>query len=183
MELFCHGYRSLMTPDFGDVPTWLATAGAGAAAFFAYGAYQIESRRDAAQASRLKQEQATSIAIWPEQLANPYTDAPGELECFRLRNASPLPVHDVRVFAYGYEWPDVDHVQPAAYFDVGTVPPSDKPSVRYVEISPAVTYVYALQFRDAGGNTWHRDRFGVLVEGPLSTEGFAKKVLLTREDL
>lgn len=170
-----------MTPDLGDVPTWLATVGAGVAALFAYRAYKIESARDEMHALRLKEEQAASIAIWADRLPNPYTDAPGELECFRLRNASQLPVHDVRVLAFAFTWPNTEDVQPRSYFDVGTVPPNDKPELHMVEISQSVSYVYALQFRDAAGNIWHRDRRGILAEGALSTQGFRKNSLLTRE--
>jgi hypothetical protein len=172
-----------MAIDLGDVPTWLATMGAGVAAFYAYGAYKIESERDKRQRLLLQREQASRVAIWPEQLENPQTGAPAEAECFWLRNASELPIHDTRVFAYAYRKPESDDVTAESVYDLGIVGPTDTALRRFVKISPRDSYSYALAFRDAAGVMWHRNRRGVLLEGDMDDSGFETRYLPEEGDV
>jgi hypothetical protein len=169
-----------MAVDLGDVPTWLATLGAGVAAFYAYGAYTIESERDKRQSLTMQREQASRVAIWPEQLDNPHTGAPAEAECFWLRNASELPIHDVRVFSYSFRKPESDNVAPNSVYDLGIVGPTDHAVRRFVKFSPRDSYSYAVAFRDAAGAEWHRNRRGVLIEGDMDESSF-KRGYLTDE--
>lgn len=168
---------AVMAIDLGDVPTWLATLGAGVAAFYAYGAYKIESERDKRQSLLSQREQASKVAIWPEQLDNPHTGAPAEAECFWLRNASELPIHDARVFSYAFRKPESDDVTPESVYDLGIVGPTGSALRRFVKISPRDSYSYALSFRDAAGLVWHRTRMGALVEGDMDDSSFESRYL------
>lgn len=166
-----------MNFDLGDVPTWVATLGAGVAAFYAYGAYKIESERDRRQSDMAEQEQASRVAVWPEQRDNPETGMPAEAEWIHLRNASQLPVYEARLFSYSYSPPESEAATAESVFPLGIVGPSDKPQAHFVKVSPRNSYQYAIVFRDAAGVTWHRDRRGVLKKGPLDEAGFEKSYL------
>lgn len=133
----------------------------------------------------VKQEQASLVAVWAERRDHPHTNMPGEVEVFRLRNASPLPLYNVQVFSHRYvdrETPVDDAVEDSR-FDIGTLPPSEAPRVEIAHVSPTDSFVYALEFRDARGNMWHRDRRGQLIEGPLvGREKFQSRHPLTFDD-
>jgi hypothetical protein len=166
-----------MTPNYGDVPTWLATLGAGVAAYFAYGAYRIESARDERQNDLMERDQASRVGVWPEQRDNPETGHPGEAEWIWLRNASELPIHEVRLYSYAFIHPDTNTVSPDSVYELGTVGPSDAPLGRLVRIATRESYVYAVEFRDAAGATWHRDRNGVLAKGAVDDTPFEANYL------
>ncbi|MGH3815999.1 MAG: hypothetical protein ACRDUV_26720, partial [Pseudonocardiaceae bacterium] len=102
--------------DFGDVPTWLATAGAGVAAYFVYRAYKIESGRDARAELGRRQTQGSRVAVWAELHDDPASGEPFDAECFAMRNASELPVYDVEVFSYRFGWRTVDEHTADAVF-------------------------------------------------------------------
>lgn len=160
--------------DYGDVPTWLATSGAGLAVFFASRAYRAEVARDQRAEAMLAQSQAARIAVWDgesidQRMQNPWGRE--SLPRIMLRNASDLPVYEVRVFSYRFRWKEPAKISPSGEWSVGVLPPTTEPLPRLaVEDKDADSHVYAIEFRDAAGRVWHRDREGVLHEGPLTHE-------------
>jgi hypothetical protein len=163
--------------DFGDVPTWLATVGATAAAIFAYRAYRLENQRDLVAADLMRRGQASQVAVWVEYKRHPRTGEPDGADCFLIRNASQLPIYDVLVFSYSYERSDPEQVTPVARYEYAIVPPRPEPKLHIANADGnRFLWVFAMQFKDAAGTTWHRDRHGVLQEGVLhDQDGFTKK--------
>ncbi|MEJ3748456.1 hypothetical protein WEI85_34875 [Actinomycetes bacterium KLBMP 9797] len=154
-----------MSLDLGDVPTWLATVGAGIAAYFASRAYLIERRRDAVAADILRQEQASHVAVWTDYGPHPYTNEPDGADYFVLRNASQLPIYEVIVFSYSFErTSSIETARPVGQFHLGTVPPEPTPTTHTAYLSTTSAWAFAIQFRDAAGVVWYRDPRGELWE-------------------
>jgi hypothetical protein len=150
------------TVDWGDAPTLLATVGAGIAAFFAYKAYTIERIRDERAEGFQRRDQAEKVAVWRAS-TDPFTEASPVPPVLAVRNASSLPVYSMQVFGYRWGGPDTA-TNPAVKLDIGLTPPGDAPRL-FALPTPGAFYVYAVEFRDAMGVFWHRDRHGVLAEG------------------
>lgn len=135
------------------------------AAYYAYRAYGIESARDERLARALRQEQGSRVAIWAFHDPHPVTGAPAEVEGCELRNSSELPVYDTRIFSYRCQ--ATEPAKPANHYDLGTLRPDTSPRRIALCVDRQFSYVYAVQFRDASGQIWHRTRGGVLEEGPM----------------
>lgn len=155
--------------DWGDVPTWLATIGAGVAVWFASRAYAAEVARDRRAENLLAQGQAARVAAWADEAF----DYGGQNEFGRetiprvfLRNASELPAYDVLLFSYVFDWRAPQDKTPSGKWTVGLLPPTTDPVKRLpLEDADGTSHQYVMQFRDAAGRTWHRDLSGVLREG------------------
>lgn len=164
-----------MTPDWGDVPTWLATAGAGVAVVYAVRAHRMERKRDDVAEALLLSEQARKVAVWGEAADPPHDESEGRfIEVLRLLNASDLPVYDYVVQSYLMEGnSDIEQATPDRVYGFGgDLPPSPQAEKQYLSLARVDhSWAYAIQFRDASGRTWHRDRFGSLVQGPFPDEG------------
>jgi hypothetical protein len=96
------------------------------AAFYAYGAYKIESGRDKQAALRERGSQASQVAVWTKTLNEPNGYTPLGTELFVLRNSSELPVYEVIVFSYKRAG-EVDEWFPDSRFEWGLLPPTDAP--------------------------------------------------------
>jgi hypothetical protein len=171
--------------QWGDAPTWLGVLLALAAGVVAYAVYRIESGRDrdtAARVAALEDErnrtQANQVCAW-------YTDVPddrfsvmgpdGRRWGALVRNASDLPVFDVRVtYHHKADWLS----EPSKKLGFSTalvVPPGEPafleaPSSIYIDGKRA-TYVVGLTFRDAAGRLWLRE-----VDGELTFVAKAKLI-------
>ena len=174
--------------DWGDAPTWLAGGVALAALVAAWRAgsiaaelLRVEQRREDDRARRDASSQASLVSAWidvgyrRDEFDNP--TAVESLTCF-VRNASELPVHDVKVFplldrrdrtngrdriAADLEWP--------------TLPPTDQPLSKPI-LGPVVSLVDSaagnadiavrckITFTDSSGTRWVRDPSGELAIDP-----------------
>jgi hypothetical protein len=142
--------------DWGDVPTWLATAFAGIAAVFAYRAIALEFGRE-------RQAQASKVGVWS-------VDGEGETEPhFALRNASELPVYETSVYVFDEDFDET--LVPVLQVFLGALAPSLEPVVWPTAAGePSRRYRYGVAFTDAAGKAWHRDATGRLREGELPSE-------------
>lgn len=169
-------------PDYGDVPTWLATLGAAAAAVFAAKAYRAEVDRDRRAELDLEQAQAARVAAWDDEIIDLGGQNQWGLDSIprvALRNASDLPVYDVVLFSYRYRCAEPTIRTPSGKWMVGVLPPGAEPLRRLpIEDTEQDSHLYVMQFRDAAGRTWHRDLEGVLRPGPYSgdLDAFAERL-------
>lgn len=53
-----------LPPDWGDIPTWLATLAASLAAAMAYRVYQVEAQRDRISEQERRSAQAAKVVAW-----------------------------------------------------------------------------------------------------------------------
>ena len=175
--------------DWGDAPTWiaggialLALAAAWRAGSIAAALLRVERRREDDRAKREASSQAALVSAWIEvgyerdELDNPI--AVESLTCF-VRNASPLPVHDVKVIPLldrrsetrtGREWI-------AANLELPTLPPADQPVTTPIR-GPVVSLVDSaaeeariavrctIEFTDSSGTRWVRYPSGELSTDP-----------------
>jgi hypothetical protein len=171
--------------DWGDAPTWLAGGIALAALLAAWRAgsvagelLRVEQRREGDRVWRETSLQASLVSAWIEvgyecdEYDNP--TAVESLTCF-VRNASAVPVHDVRVTPLldrrdkmnGKDWL-------AARLEWPTLPPTDQPLPKPI-LGPVVLLVESaagssdiavrcrITFTDSSGTTWVRHPNGELV--------------------
>ena len=161
--------------DWGDAPTWLATAGAITAAFFAYKAVGIESGRDEQRREAERSAQASAVAAWgTDQLIASSTGWTGGI---RIQNASAVPVYEARVTIY-----DAQEVKRGEFFPVAIPPGTQNLTFRILfdkykvdvrvpnpdadggrRLPDWATLRVALTFTDAAGSRWHRGTNGRLV--------------------
>ena len=171
--------------DWGDAPTWiaggialLALVAAWRAGSIAAELLRVEQRREDDRAKREASSQASLVSAWIEvgyerdELDKPI--AVESLTCF-VRNASPVPVHDVKVIPLldrrsktrsGREWI-------AADLEFPTLPPTDQPLTRPIR-GPVVSLVDSaaqdaqiavrctIEFTDSSGTRWVRYPSGEL---------------------
>lgn len=178
----------LSNVDWGDAPTWLAGAVALAALLAAWRAgtvaaelLRVERKREDDRAWRDASSQASLVSAWVDigyqrdEFDNP--TAVESLTCF-VRNASAVPVHDVKVrplldrreTTNGSDWI-------AARLDWPTLPPSDQPQTKPI-LGPVVSLVDSaartsdiavrckITFTDSSGTRWVRHPNGKLVIDP-----------------
>lgn len=165
--------------DWGDAPTWivggialLALGAAWRAGSIAAELLRVEQRREDDRAKREASSQASLVSAWidvayeRDELDNPISVE--SLTCF-VRNASPVPVHDVKVIPLldrrsttrnGREWI-------AANLEFPTLPPTDQPLTRPIR-GPVVSVVDSaaedakiavrctIEFTDSSGTRWVR---------------------------
>lgn len=175
--------------DWGDAATWfaggmalLALVAVWRAGSIAAELLRVVRRREDDRAKREASSQASLVSAWIEvgyerdELGNPI--AVESLTCF-VRNASPLPVHDVKVIPLldrrsetrnGREWI-------AATLELPTLPPADQPVIAPVR-GPVVSSVSGvaedariaarctIEFTDSSGTRWVRYPSGELSTDP-----------------
>lgn len=172
-----------MTVDFGDLPTWLGAAGAlgtmgvtiGAliyakqAAATTRGMLKVESERDRQRDQAQARAQAEQVSGWYGKYEN-HPDA--DFDDYRggfVRNASLLPVYDLKV-EFHYRGQDGSATALRGAINHGTLPPTGAPvfiqapvdMLRQVEDRDL--YAVTLTFRDSTGRRWWREHDGVLAE-------------------
>jgi hypothetical protein len=163
--------------DWGDVPTWVgsvsatfALLGAFMAVWQATKVYKLERARD--EETRLervdrertdRRKQAARVSAWLDQVRSQRSETL-PIYAFAVRNASDLPVYDVRLST---SMVTEQSVMAEAEDHILVLPPSDSP--RLVPIldckegsSPASGVL--LRFTDAAGVRWERNMMGVLKE-------------------
>lgn len=172
--------------DWGDAATWfaggmalLALVAAWRAGNIAAELLRVVRRREDDRARREAGSQASLVSAWIEvryELDDPL--AVESLTCF-VRNASPLPVHDVKVIPLldvqsgtrnGREWI-------AATLEFPTLPPTDQPVTTPIR-GPVVSSVNGaaedariaarctIEFTDSSGTRWVRYPSGELSTDP-----------------
>ena len=159
--------------QWGDVPTWIgavatvgALAGAAVAAGIAYRLYRIESTRDQEAANERRRAQATRISGWyglttyredlPRSKSRQFWKA-------TVRNASDLPVYDVRIEFRKTVTRDGAPPEGAVpgHKDIPVLPPGTE---QLDGPDDGRDYSVALRYRDAAGVVWYRDAQGLLAE-------------------
>ena len=165
--------------DWGDAPTWIAGGIALLALMAAWRAgsiaaelLRVERRREDDRAKREAGAQASLVSAWIEVgYERDEFDSPTAVEsltCF-VRNASQVPVHDVKVIPLldrrsktrnGREWI-------AAHLEFPTLPPTDQPVTKPIR-GPVVSSVNSaaedaqialrctIEFTDSSGIRWVR---------------------------
>jgi hypothetical protein len=161
--------RDGLATNWGDVPTWLgATASVGAllaavaAAIIARRIYTIESERDRrAELDRNERRaaerraQAEAVGAWADGSDESRT-------CIWVANGSQLPIWDVVVRVYVPSEPGRELGKLVTMASRQVVPPSGG-AVKLATVGPeANESLVEVEFRDASGVPWLRDRFGVL---------------------
>lgn len=173
-----------LPPNWGDIPTWLATTAATAAGIVAYRVYQIEAHRDRLSEKERRSAQAAKVAAWYGSRQRDVTlgigdsvqthTVPQPVWGAFLRNASDLPVSDVTVKFY---FPALGADDSAETWNIHTItmqvlPPNDTPIHR--EIDEIALRAYSedpkmdafhrveIEFTDTQGVRWHRDIKGRL---------------------
>jgi hypothetical protein len=170
--------------DFGDLPTWLAFAGAAIAVYYTYRVSVREEERDdryeAERSDTLLRErasQASQIAIWEKNFVSAFGSYPKY--GVAIRNTSVLPVYELRVWGYMVAmdvWGAVDEVRPNWSGVLRLLEPREEPQLfapetpdgEGIDISQDSDVAYpefVLDFVDSNGVRWHRDRRGRLHEG------------------
>jgi len=160
-------------PWVQPLATVLALVAATVAARAAVRAYRLEVRRNAARADEQRAAQASLVAAWPvllEHQAGQDSGARGVLG-YAIRNASDLPVTDVRVtwiedtgadaapLEREFEHPLIAPSTGPLLFRVGTPDPASSDPTFLPDETAAVV---RLRFRDAANTTWERDTRGWL---------------------
>ena len=173
-----------LPPNWGDIPTWLATFAAIAAGLVAYRVYQVEAQRDRLAEEERKGAQAAKIAAWYGSQSHTVTTRIGNsVQTYPamkpkwgafLRNASDLPVYDVLV---KFHFPGTDAKAASGNDNVQSIvkmvlPPSDAPV--HLEVDELTLRFFSedsradafhrveIEFTDAQGIRWHRDVKGRL---------------------
>lgn len=171
--------------DWGDAPTWiaggialLALAAAWRAGSIAAELLRVERRREDDRARREVSWQASWVSAWIEvgyerdELDHPI--AVESLTCF-VRNASPLPVHDVKVIPLLDRRSETrnGHERIAADLEFPTLPPTDQPVttplrgqvVSVVDNAAEDAHIAVrctIEFTDSSGTRWVRHPSGEL---------------------
>jgi hypothetical protein len=168
---------------YGDILPWvgplaavLAVIAASVASVFAVAAYRREVRRDEAREQVERSAQASLVAAWPVLFNFDGSRETGS-SGYAIRNASELPIRDVRITRLGGD-EDFDPV--ATHLDLLLVPPSVDPlwirdgqpytllpgevAVHGAELpsSDGWSISLRLEFRDSADTLWARDREGRL---------------------
>lgn len=168
MNLMEHALK--MKPNWGDVPTWLAVIAAVVAGIIAFCVYRIESERDRHARGEVRRGQADRVAGWYGIL-----DGSSERAGLCLRNGSDLPVYALRMWLE-YVLIRSDGTRQLnrsdAIDEIDVIPPNstqftDAPEAAVRDILRDMgdaQCLVTLEFRDAAGVRWRRDRDGVLTE-------------------
>ncbi len=168
---------------YGDILPWveplgtvLAVVAASVASVFAVAAYRREVRRDEAREQVERSAQASLVAAWPVLFNYDGSRDTGS-SGYAIRNASELPIRDVRITWLGGD-KDFDPV--ATHIDLPLVPPSVDPlwirdgqpytllpgevAVHGADLPSSGRWssLFRLQFRDSADTLWARDREGRL---------------------
>lgn len=192
--------RSAFPEWLAAVATFAAFGAAALAARYAADVQRRESNRDRGRSREERRAQAALVAAWHERLDRDRAegvlrrvfgvDVPG----IWIRNASPLPVTDVRLRVYAH--PGAGPVSDEEWEFIGSdwiqlIPPSSEAQFRpivgdwrdtyehvvggwikrgevYSQDRLEHTFVVAVEmtFQDARGRRWRRDRGGVLGPEP-----------------
>jgi hypothetical protein len=162
------------------VPTWFGAGASGGAlvaaalaARAAWAVLRVERGRDEEEREAQKRVQAERFAGWASVVRSDPADSGSPSKWgASLRNASELPVYEVRVvyepIASGYEVEDpadLEVVPPGEWMVTGhhLYPRPSQPRFRPdAGDIPDLTYRIALRFTDAAGRWWRRDRQGAL---------------------
>lgn len=190
--VFRHAWR------WGDFPSWITAitttlvfAAAAVATRVAYRLYKVESGRDlaAAEDRRLAAEdrkraederaerreadrrtQANKVAGWLDSRESTRGGGRMREQGAFIRNASDLPILDVKVAFYfapdpgaGQPWEPTYHGEPAGQLRV--IPPGVDRFIAIPEQTRNLVdevYVVGIEFSDAAGNRWERDGRGAL---------------------
>jgi HNH endonuclease len=125
---------------------------------------------------RKPSEQAEKVSAWPSVVRGDPADSDSEPAWgATVRNGSELPVYQVHVGFVPIEWG-----RPTMTVVIEVIPPGDwhvsgrkvypkpeqPPPHRNIWNMPERTYVIELRFTDTNGETWRRDRNGVLARVP-----------------
>ncbi|MEW2382307.1 hypothetical protein AB0873_09475 [Micromonospora sp. NPDC047707] len=187
--------------QLGDVATWLSAFAnvatvilALAAAVVGYRVYKVESGRDARaeldrreRAADERRSQAALVSVWYGRSDTPMRDVgPWPIYVWGgwIANASYSPIYDVRVV---FHRPAVENVTPGGSWTgdvIKVVPPhrgelfvriGDEAPEDLTDSEVQNDLDVSLEFRDAGGRYWLRDRHGYLHElpGPGTQDGRA----------
>lgn len=176
--------------DWGDAPTWLAGGIALLALVAAWRAgsiaaelLRVERRREDDRAKREASSQASLVSAWIEvgyerdEFDNPI--AVETLTCF-VRNASPVPVHDVKVIPLldrRSKTRNNGRERIAANLEFPTLPPTDQPVTKPIR-GPDVSLIDSaaedaqiaarctIEFTDSSGTRWVRYPNGELTVDP-----------------
>lgn len=171
-----------MPIDWGDVPTWLAFAGAGAAAWYTRHTLELERGRDARDAAERRQQQASLVSAWIGDVDGSQYGWRGTATAVIVANLSNQPLYAVMARVQ----PDTG---PAFIpFRRSVMAPSSDDSELVMDIyqHPERTahllvdgrtwrkdyreiirdWRITLTFRDAAGHLWTRFPDGRLVERP-----------------
>src|ERR1700733_1572495 len=169
-----------LPPNWGDIPTWLATIAATAAGIVAYRVYRIEASRDDVADKDRRSAQAAKVGAWygsreGQMITTPIgTSVQTQTSRERiwgafLRNASDLPVFDVVVmFYFGKASLDEADANTSPYKVLRTVlPPGNEPV--HVKIPDEVLRLFGsadskeiafyrvkIEFTDSAGIRWRR---------------------------
>jgi hypothetical protein len=172
-----------LSPDWGDIPTWMATIAATMAGIIAYRVYRIEAERDRISEKERRGAQASKIAAWYGARPQNVTQRMGgETQTYSvglvwgafLRNTSDLPVSDVIV---RFHFPATGEHDPVDSWNVHTIvkqvlPPNDNPI--HLSIDDIALRLYSddtrmdefhrteMEFTDTQGVRWRRDVKGRL---------------------
>lgn len=166
--------------DLGDLPTWLSALSAMAALVAALWAgraawrvVSVERERDEERRRLDARAQADLIAAWPALVLSDPANQDSPLKWgVAVRNASPLPVHQVHVAhvpissGQGEKTVVFELVAPGDFLIAGHEM-YRRPDAQVPRPFPAELrgrwYVIELRFTDMSGRRWHRDRHGNLV--------------------
>ena len=169
--------------SLAEIAPWLSVVGTvvaiGAAILATWAALRtlkLERARDAAASKTAQRAQATGVSAWMSRRADDIasTAARPASPSIEGRNASDLPIYDVKVYLWvgsarnqqAFTWIDVavmpptDTTEVLSYYDVGT--PEQQ------EIMNSNSGV-SMEFTDAAGFRWYRARGGALHELPAGT--------------
>lgn len=158
------------TVDWGDAPTWTATVGAAVASFFAYRLFRVEARRDDSAARSAKEAQASRVAGWGETAHRQWLGGAGPWSSCLVRNASELPVFNLKMFAFEVERDDTG--EPSEYLPrwartLAVAPPDNDATRIWLPTGHRHwDYAFVIEFTDCASQTWHRQVDGTLRSGP-----------------
>lgn len=171
-----------LPPNWGDIPTWLATIAATTAGIVAYRVYRIEAQRDRISEWERRSAQAAKVATWYGSRQRQVTQRRGDsVQTYTLaepvwgaflRNASDLPVSDLVINFYFPGKNDSTETWNIHTINKLTLPPNDAPI--HLEIDETALRLYSderkmdafhrveIEFTDSQGIRWHRDVKGRL---------------------
>ncbi|MFI7578404.1 hypothetical protein [Micromonospora sp. NPDC049497] len=180
----------LATAELGDVATWISAIANVATVVLALVAslvglriYRIESGRDQRaederreRAAEQRRHQAASVSVWYAFVVAPVPpniirQRPLMAWAAQILNASTLPVYDVRLVFHGTGTTKASELAAAAD-PIRVVPPHQEPVTvampralrTKVPYSESDSIEVSLEFRDAAGRRWLRDRNGFLLD-------------------
>lgn len=158
-------------PDWGSVPTWVATLGALTALYFTGHTFWLNRQREI-------REQASKVAAWV------YPDGRPTHWLLAVQNRSDLPVYEVK----GRFGPD----DAPSTFDHAILEPTDEPirvpidgenpnasgwiATTVMDVAyDGQAQVVPIEFRDSFGRMWRRDQTGMLEPIPPKRRGVRNK--------